>query len=137
DNIYLCYRLDQDKDWSSFPIRDDFKWFYAFLMQEGKYDHYRQKEQVANHKGWNINKIEFIINVFYELKFVKIEEGKVILNDQVKKRQLTESTYYQKGLNKKEIQDVLYYSSYKEIKLWMKDQMQLTEVLEEEKVDGL
>ncbi|WP_440895961.1 single-stranded-DNA-specific exonuclease RecJ [Amphibacillus sp. Q70] len=136
-NIYTCYSLEKQTEWSALPTRDDFKWFYGFLMKHGKYDHRREQKQVTNHKGWNNKKVEFIINVFYELKFVKIEDGVVFLNEQVKKRDLSESTFYQKGLKQREIQEVLYYSNYQQLKSWLMNQVEQAVSLEEEEVYGL
>lgn len=137
NNIYTCYNLEEQTDWSALPTRDDFKWFYGFLMKQGQYDHKREQKQVTNHKGWNNKKVEFIINVFYELKFVKIDNGVVFLNEQVEKRDLSESTFYQKRLKQKEIQEVLYYSNYQQLKSWLMNQVEQAVSLEEEEVYGL
>jgi len=121
NNIYVCYNLNGQKDWTAFPSRDDFKWFYGFLMQRKTYHHQRQQKIVCQDRGWRPEKIEFIINVFYELKFVKVEEGVTSLIEQVEKKDLSESNFYLKGLKQKEIQEKLYYSNYKQLKTWFMD----------------
>lgn len=137
NNIYTCYNLDGQKDWTAFPSRDDFKWFYGFLMKRKKYNHQLEQKQVANYRGWSHEKIEFILNVFYELKFVKIDNEVFSLNDSVEKRQLTESNFYQKGLRQKEKQDLLYYSNYQQLKTWLMEQIEQDARVKEEEVDGL
>lgn len=134
-NLYACYNLAGQKDWTAFPTRDDFKWFYGFLIKRKAYNHKLEQKQVAGHTGWRVEKIEFIINVFYELKFVKIDNEVVSLNDSVEKRQLTDSTYYQQGLKQKELQEVLYYSNYQQLKSWFISQVE--DRVKEEEVNGL
>ena len=126
-NIYTCYNLVGEKDWTAFPSRDDFKWFYGYLLKKETYHHKRDQKRVCHDRGWRVEKIEFIINVFYELKFVKIEKDLISLNQQVEKQQLSESKFYQKGLEQKEIQEKLYYSNYQQLKTWLMDYLE-TEV---------
>lgn len=104
-------------------------------MKHKTYNHKLEQKQVAGHTGWRVEKIEFIINVFYELKFVKIDNEVVSLNDSVEKRQLTDSTYYQQGLKQKELQEVLYYSNYQQLKSWFISQVE--DKVKEEEVNGL
>ena len=137
NKIYTCYNLEGQKDWTAFPSRDDFKWFYGFLLKQKTYHHKRDQKQVANHRGWRVEKIEFILNVFYELKFVKIDNDIISLNDTVEKRQLADSNFYQKGLRQKEKQELLYYSNYQQLKTWLMKQIEQDASIKEEEVDGL
>ncbi|MBU5593568.1 single-stranded-DNA-specific exonuclease RecJ [Amphibacillus sp. MSJ-3] len=124
NNIYACYSLDEKNNWPTLPTRDDFKWFYGYLIKYGKYDHKHEQNKIINYKGWNNKKIEFIINVFYELKFVKIDNKVIYLNEEAEKRDLSESIFYQNRLKQREIQELLYYTNYQELKTWMMNQIE-------------
>ncbi|WP_067837272.1 single-stranded-DNA-specific exonuclease RecJ [Amphibacillus sediminis] len=137
NNIYACYRVEQDQLFTSIPTRDDFKWLYGFIVQRGRYDRQSDRTQIARFKGWQLSKIDWIIQVFSELEFVKITDGIVHPNQQVIKRDLTESLSYQKALQQQEVEQVLYYSNYLELKTWLESQVGLKNPTEEEMIYGL
>lgn len=136
-NIFTCYRLEQQHYMESLPSREDFKWFYSMLIKRGTFNQDTELILLSKHKGWKKNKIDFIIQVFSELEFVKITNGVVEPNEQVKKRNLTESLYYQNSLEQSKIEQLLYYSNYRELKQWISSQIEQTSSIEEEKVYGL
>lgn len=135
-NILACYSVGDDHFLNSFPTRDDFKWFYGFLMKRKRYSKDQDRKLIQQHKGWKEEKIEFIINVFYDLKFVTIFNGVVQPNQDVIKKDLTESNVYQNRLKEREVQEVLYYSNYNELKKWLKSQVEHSSSSEEEIAHG-
>ncbi|WP_017472677.1 single-stranded-DNA-specific exonuclease RecJ [Amphibacillus jilinensis] len=137
DNIYACYSIEEDHFLESLPSRADFKWFYGLLLKRELNNNVLEKKKIAQYKGWKLNKIEFILEVFSELEFVKITNGIVRPNQQAKKRQIDESVVYQKALKKREVQEALYYSNYQQLKSWLESQVERTRSTEEENVYGL
>ena len=90
-----------------------------------------------NHKGWSKDRIIFISNVFFELGFVKIENGVIELETNPEKKDLSDSKLYQERLNRVDIEKQLYYSNYEELKMWMESCMDYLNIPEEEVVNGL
>ncbi|WP_117169132.1 single-stranded-DNA-specific exonuclease RecJ [Paraliobacillus sediminis] len=131
-NIFACYHIEEEHFLQSFPTREDFKWFYGMLVKRGQFNTKNEINMLSKSKGWKINKIEFIIKVFSELDFVKISDGVIYPNKQVEKRDLTESNAYQQSIRQAEMEKVLYYSSYRELKTWMDSQMEQNSSVEEE-----
>jgi len=136
ENIYLCYQADEDT-LQVLPSRDDFKWLYAFIIKQGQFYIERDSERVAKHKGWKINKIKFMIQVFSELEFVKIANGVLTPNPSVDKRPLESAEHYQRQQEKIEMESTLYYSSYQGLVSWLLAGLESAGSLEEEKVNGL
>ncbi|MCH4101102.1 single-stranded-DNA-specific exonuclease RecJ [Pediococcus acidilactici] len=56
-------------------------------------------------------KVNFMIKVFFELNFVKMEQGKLLINDEVQTHQLSEAPIYQKRLDLIQTQEKLLYSN--------------------------
>lgn len=136
ENIYLCYQGDEDT-LQVLPSRDDFKWLYAFIIKQGQFYIERDSARVAKHKGWKINKIKFMIQVFSELEFVKIANGVLTPNPSVEKRPLETAEHYQHQQAKIEMESILYYSSYQGLVSWLLAGLESAGSLEEEKVNGL
>lgn len=135
ENIYLCYQAD-DETLQVLPSRDDFKWLYGVILKQGKFDPERDHLRIAQHKGWKINKIKFMIQVFSELEFVKITNGVLIPNETVKKQPLESAVVYQKQRDKSDVEATLYYSSYQRLMSWLLAAIESSDSLEEEKIHG-
>ncbi|WDV24521.1 single-stranded-DNA-specific exonuclease RecJ [Pediococcus acidilactici] len=56
-------------------------------------------------------KVNFMVKVFFELNFVKMEQGKLLVNDEVQTHQLSEAPIYQKRLDLIQTQEKLLYSN--------------------------
>ncbi|MBM7569551.1 single-stranded-DNA-specific exonuclease RecJ [Aquibacillus albus] len=136
--IYACYRLQNDDQYfHSFPTREDFKWFYGLLLKRKYFDLEKDTPKLAKHKGWKVEKIQLMIKIFYELDFVKMETGKIIPFSKPSKRDLTESTLYQRKWMQSKIEAKLYYSTYKELKEWFDNHLHVESSLKEEVSYGL
>ncbi|MDL4841434.1 single-stranded-DNA-specific exonuclease RecJ [Aquibacillus rhizosphaerae] len=137
ERIYACYHVNDGQYFSSLPIREDFKWFYAMLLKRKQFELNRDIPKLTRHKGWKEEKIKFIIKVFYELEFVKMDNGIIIPNPNPSKKDLTESLTYQNKINQSEIEAKLYYSNYNELKNWISHQLDKDSSTKEEVSYGL
>lgn len=88
---------------------------------------------LAKQRGWTNETIEFMSQVFFELDFVKINNGLITLVPSAQKRDLTESKTYQMKLSQTSLENDLLYSSYQQLKNWF-DQMIQGSVNHEEEV---
>ncbi|MBP1968771.1 single-stranded-DNA-specific exonuclease [Virgibacillus natechei] len=136
-NIHACYYVEDSAYLKAFPSREEFKWFYAFIQKRKKVDLKQELTTIMKAKGWNKDNIIFISKVFFELGFVKIENGVIEINSNPVKRDLQDSRLYQERLLKADIEKTLYYSNYQELKQWFADCMSYLESPEEELTHGL
>ncbi|PKR79093.1 single-stranded-DNA-specific exonuclease RecJ [Halalkalibacillus sediminis] len=121
-SIYLCYPTNQGHFFSSVPTRDQFKQLYGILKKHQTIQE-EQKLQLAQAKGWNQSQLDFMINVFFDLNFVKIVNGKIVFQEDVQPRPLTESNTYQQKIRSIQVEEKLLYASYNEMKEWFEHRM--------------
>lgn len=116
--VHLSYQATEDAFLHTIPHRDEFKWLYAYLHQ---YCPIRLKVDlptIMNMKQWSKEKVVFMLKVFLDLQFIYVEQDEILLNKNVTKTPLNQSTTYQFKLQQGEIEKKLYYSTYNELKEW-------------------
>jgi len=118
ERIYAHFYNKNEHFLRTFPTRDYFKWFYAFLLKRKTFDMNKHGDDLAKYRGWSKDTIEFMTNVFIELNIAKIEEGLITLTYEKQKRDLTESLLYQDKLEKYQLEQEFLYSNYMELKNW-------------------
>ncbi|MFS0654720.1 single-stranded-DNA-specific exonuclease RecJ [Bacillus sp. 179-C3.3 HS] len=121
--IYTVFQRKEDHFMSSFPSRDQFKWFYGFLLKRGDFPLKEQGMALAKHRGWTKDTIIFMTKVFFELGFVKIEDGVLSIVRDAPKNDLTASPSYTAKQRLMELDQTLTYSSAKELKEWLNSMM--------------
>ncbi|MDO1605484.1 single-stranded-DNA-specific exonuclease RecJ [Lactobacillus sp. YT155] len=77
---------------------------------------------IAKYLNIDLNNLKFYINVFFELGFVKIENGVVINQPIDKNKKLESSVFYQKRLKRNEVGNLLVNVSYQELLNWLNQQ---------------
>jgi single-stranded-DNA-specific exonuclease len=129
--IYTYFYKESTDFFSTIPTRDHFKWFYAFLLKKGPIDLNRYGEEIAKHRGWSHETINFMAKVFSELEFVTINNGIVTLNTGAQKRDLTDSKTYQTKKKQYDLEKELLFSSYQDLKGWFDQIFQESVEIEE------
>lgn len=124
------YKKDSDF-FSTLPTREHFKWFYAFLAKKGVFDLNRHGEDLAKYRGWTKETVDFMSQVFFDLEFVKINNGFISLETNVPKRDLSESKTYQKKQDTFTLENDLLYSSFEQLKNWFDQVIQESVQFEE------
>ncbi|SFA69256.1 single-stranded-DNA-specific exonuclease [Lentibacillus halodurans] len=136
-NIHVCFRLEDSTFMKAFPSREDFKWLYAHLAKRKQINMDKELSMIMDAKAWTKDRIKFMANVFFDLGFVKIDNGMIQLNLNPVKKDLTESAIYQERLNRAEIEKTLYYSTYDELRSWLSECMKDRLTPKEEPIYGL
>ncbi|QDP40714.1 single-stranded-DNA-specific exonuclease RecJ [Radiobacillus deserti] len=136
ESIYACYRNDGDRSISILPTREEFKWLYAFLLKRKELKD-SEVPKLASFKGWKVEKVQFMIQVFLELQFMNRDQNRIIPSERPLKKDLSEAPSYQDMEAKLEIESVLYYSSYTELREWLKAQFNTMDPIKEEVTNGL
>lgn len=129
--IYAYFYQKESTYFSTLPTREHFKWYYALLVKKGPLDYKKYREEIAKYKGWSLESIDFMSQVFFELDFVKINNGFISVNNGSKKRDLTDSPIYMERNAQYTLESELLYSSYQELKLWFDGVIQCSGIIEE------
>lgn len=116
--IYAHFHAADSKYFDGLPGRDQFGWYYSFLKKRGEFDMTKNGEQLTAHKAWKKDTVYFMSKVFSELGFVKIENGLVSVMETVGKRDLSEAPSYQERERQMELEKILLYAPYMELKRW-------------------
>jgi single-stranded-DNA-specific exonuclease len=119
--LYPHFYKQESTFFNTMPTRDHFKWFYAFLAKKGPFDLKRYGDDLAKHRGWSKETIEFMSQVFFELNFATINNGFISLEKVSPKRDLTESKTYQQRQAQFTLENELLYSSFVQLKAWFEE----------------
>ncbi len=130
--IYAHFFANDSTYFEGMPTREQFKWYYSFLAKRGTFDLKKHLSQLSKHTGWNQNTINFMSKVFFELSFVRIENGVLALNDNVEKQDLSLAPSYRMRTKQIEMEQKLLYAPYKELKQWFEERIAVQTVPEEE-----
>lgn len=118
ERIYASFYQKENHFFSTIPTREHFKWFYGLLAKKGSFDLSKHAEDIAKHRGWSKETVDFISQVFFDLEFVTIDKGFIALNHAAKKRDFEESQTYRKKQQQVMLENLFLYSSYKQLKAW-------------------
>ncbi|PKG24432.1 single-stranded-DNA-specific exonuclease RecJ [Niallia nealsonii] len=118
ERIYAVFYKGESDFFSTMPTRDHFKWYYAFLAKQKSFHLDKFGGELAKRKGWSKETIVFMTKVFFELNFVTMEDGFILLSKNTAKRDLTESPSFQQKQAQFTLENELIYSSYEQLKNW-------------------
>ena len=116
--IYACFYQPENTPIPILPSREQFKKYYVFLHKQGLFDLARHGMTLAKRTGWSLETIHFMTDVFVELQFVHRHGGTIVVEKNPMKRNLEESTVFQNRLRQLQVEKILIYSSYRELKQW-------------------
>ncbi|MDY0405479.1 single-stranded-DNA-specific exonuclease RecJ [Virgibacillus sp. 179-BFC.A HS] len=136
-NIHACFHVENSTYLSAFPNRNDFKSLYAYLFKYKKIRSNKELQVLSAAKNWSDQNIKFMLRVFLELDFVKLDNGTITLSENPMKKDLTESEVYQQRQKQMKIEEILCYSTYDKLQKWFAQFMESTEKSEEEMAYGL
>ncbi len=118
ERIYTVFYQHEEHFFTTIPAREHFKWYFSFLAQKKQFDIQKHGNALAKHKGWSKYTIDFMTQVFFELEFVTINNGIIILSTNPVKRELSESKTYRRKQEQAKLENDLFYSSYHTLKEW-------------------
>lgn len=72
--------------------------------------------------------------VFFELNFVRIDNGMLVLNENLAKKDLSEAPSYKNREKQMELEQKLLYAPYIELKQWFEERRAVQTVPEEEQI---
>lgn len=125
--VYCHFFTEESHYFGTLPDREQFKWLFGFLKQRGRFDVRKDGETLAKHKGWSRDSLIFMLQVFFELGFVKMNNGLTEIAETPVKRDLSEAPSYQKRQRQMELEQKLLYASYHDLKEWFNAQLSARE----------
>ncbi|MBS4194796.1 single-stranded-DNA-specific exonuclease RecJ [Lederbergia citri] len=123
DRIYAHFYHEETQYFTILPTREHFKWYYAFLLKRQSFDVNKFGEELAKHRGWSVDTIMFMSQVFFELNFVTIKDGLITINPEKQKKDLTDSSTYRRKQEEISIEKLLLFSSIVELKSWFDERL--------------
>ncbi|MFJ5768502.1 single-stranded-DNA-specific exonuclease RecJ [Psychrobacillus sp. NPDC093180] len=130
--IYAHFYADESTYFEGLPTREQFKWYFSFLSKRKTFALKQHIHELSKHTGWSPKTINFMSKVFFELNFVRIEGGSLVMNDHLTKQDLSEAPTYQQRANEIELEQKLLYAPYIELKQWFEERRAGQTVPEEE-----
>jgi len=116
EQIHVNFYLENSLYLQAFPTREEFKWLYAFIHKNQSFDIKEKIPKIMQYKKWSKDQVIFMLHVFNDLNFIVSDAGKIHLTANPDKRELHDSKVYQQRKEEVEIERVLYYSNYKQLK---------------------
>ncbi|WP_163652920.1 single-stranded-DNA-specific exonuclease RecJ [Listeria sp. PSOL-1] len=118
--LYVHFGNSQTEGFDRLPSRAEFATFYKLIKEFQPFTLDKYIPRLSQKFGWKKAQIEFMANVFFELKFAEMDNGAITLTPVQSKRDLTESNYYKKQQQQIETHQKLLYSNYHDLYQWMK-----------------
>ncbi|WP_203333099.1 single-stranded-DNA-specific exonuclease RecJ [Planococcus beigongshangi] len=116
--IYAHFYAKESQYFEQIPPRDQFAWLFAFIKKRGSFDFKKHCDELAKHKGWTRDSLFFMLQVFFELGFVTLNNGLTEIAESPGKRDLAEAPSYKKREQQIALEQKLLYASYKDLKEW-------------------
>lgn len=123
ENLIVCFQANEDAFFHSIPTKEEFAWLYQLIRKRTFFNYKEDAPKLMKYKGWRLDKIKFMFQVFHELNFVTKKEHLIVPVSNPTKQNLETSTIYQSKLQAKDLEELLLYSSYAELKEWINEQM--------------
>lgn len=116
--IYAHFFVKDSHYFSGMPSREQFAWFFKLLKQNPNL-HWREHfPKIATQFGIQEDLLKFMTKVFFELEFVRIDKGLISVNPSPQKMALTEAPAYKERQSRIELEQLLLYAPYAELKQW-------------------
>jgi len=122
NRLFLWIDVKNEHYLSGVPTREQFGKVFKLLQVQGSLDVRYKLADLANYLQISKNHLIFIIQVFFDLGFVTIEDGLMSKVTNPSARPLEESDVYQTYLHKIEMEKLFLYSNVTDIRQWMSQQ---------------
>lgn len=130
--VYAHFHVANSHLFEGMPTREQFIWYYSFLKKRREFHLRQHLNDLAKHKGWSRAMLIFMTQVFFELKFVTIENGLAKIIDNPDKRAIESATIYKERKEQVALEQKLLYAQYMDLRDWLDLCRQEQSVSEEE-----
>lgn len=123
--LYIQAKVKEEHYLTGLPTRDQFGKLFKMIASQSSIDIRYKLNELSTFLKIDKNQLIFMINVFFELGFVTIDDGLMKRVDNPISRPLSESKEYQSFSHKSEMEKLFLYSDIKEIKHWISQQEEM------------
>ncbi|WP_407101877.1 single-stranded-DNA-specific exonuclease RecJ [Desemzia sp. FAM 24101] len=127
ENVLYSFHSTTNDYLEGMPNRQHFANAYKFILSHQNIDVKNQLGILAKTLNMKENRVIFILQVFFEVGFVKIESGLLNRVETNEKKDLTQSITYQKKVQRIEAEERLVYSHAWEVEQWLMNQITISE----------
>jgi single-stranded-DNA-specific exonuclease len=123
EKIIACFYSGDDSYLNGMPSRQQFGQLFKFAASHRDVDIRHKLKVLSDYLKIKENNLIFMINVFFEVGFVTIENGIMNFVENAPKSELSEAVVYKNRLEKIEAEKLLVYSHFAELETWLKAQL--------------
>lgn len=127
ENILYSFHSKTSDYLEGMPNRQHFAEVYKFISAHQNIDVKNQLTALAKTLKMKENRVIFILQVFFEIGFVKIEGGLLNRVETNEKKDLKQAITYQKKEQRIQAEERLVYSHAWEVEQWLMDQITTSE----------
>ncbi|WP_340578874.1 single-stranded-DNA-specific exonuclease C-terminal domain-containing protein, partial [Staphylococcus aureus] len=121
--IYLVLNHEQSIYFEGMPKMETFKKCFKALATKRETNLAKDGMQLCQFLNIQPSMLKFILKVFLDLEFIKEENGIITMNSISTKREIESSKYYQGRLNRIEVEKILLYDDFSNLKKWIKSEL--------------
>lgn len=121
--IYLVLNHEQSIYFEGMPKMETFKKCFKALATKRETNLAKDGMQLCQFLNIQPGMLKFILKVFLDLEFIKEENGIITMNSVSTKREIESSKYYQGRLNRIEVEKILLYDDFSNLKKWIKSEL--------------
>ncbi|MEE1133078.1 MAG: single-stranded-DNA-specific exonuclease RecJ [Caryophanon sp.] len=122
--IYAHFFVQDSQYFNGMPTREQFAWFFKLLKQNPQMSWKEHFPKISTQFGVPQEILKFMTKVFFELKFVRIDRGLISVEPMTQKSALTDAPAYKERQARMELEQLLLYAPYAELKDWLTAAMQ-------------
>lgn len=131
ERIYAIFYHEEERFFSTTPERDHFKKAFSYFVHRQQVGTEQAVRELSTHYRWKAPLIHFILQVFSELEFVKIDDGQITVVDRPEKRPISSARSYQRLQEQVKMEEELILSTRHSLKTWF-ERYQIAERAPEE-----
>ncbi len=120
--LYLVLQHQQSIYFDGMPSSNQFKSCFKALMTKKETNLEQEGMLLCQHLNVKPNILKFMLKVFYELGFVTEENGIIKIVDNADKQNIETSRVYQLRQSRMEVEKLLLYDDFTQLKTWIKSQ---------------
>lgn len=120
--LYLVLQHQQSIYFDGMPSSHQFKSCFKALMTKKETNLEQEGMLLCQHLNVKPNILKFMLKVFYELGFVTEENGIIKIVDNANKQNIETSRVYQLRQSRMEVEKLLLYDDFTQLKTWIKSQ---------------
>ncbi|MEB8124754.1 single-stranded-DNA-specific exonuclease RecJ [Staphylococcus succinus] len=121
--IYLVLNHEHSVYFEGMPKMETFKQCFKALATKKETNLAQDGMQLCQYLNIQPNMLKFILKVFLDLGFIKDENGIIKMNNISDKRDIESSKFYQGRLERIQVEKMLLYEDFNNLKQWIKSEL--------------